>query len=72
MLQAVTIITAENTKFKRKAADVLIAPAVGSVGMLDFTQKKRCMQAGIEAAQKSMPEIRKAIEEWGKKKTTQK
>jgi len=72
MLQAVTIITAENTKVKRKAADVLIAPAVGSVGMLDFTQKKRCMQAGIEAAQKSMPEIRKAIEEWGKKKAAQK
>jgi NTE family protein len=67
MLQAVTIITAENTKSKRKAADVLISPAVGSVGMLDFTQKKTCMVAGIDAAQKAMPELKKKIEEWGKK-----
>jgi NTE family protein len=68
MLQAVTIMAAENVKYKRKEADVLISPAVGSVGMLDFTQKKKCMQAGIEAAQKAMPEIREKIEEWGKKK----
>ncbi len=67
MLQAVTIMAAENVKYKRKEADVLIAPAVGNVGMLDFTQKKRCMQAGIEAAQKAMPEIKKKIEEWGRK-----
>jgi NTE family protein len=68
MLQSVTIITSENTKYKKKDADVLITPAVGSVAMLDFTQKKRCMQAGIEAAQKAVPEIRKKIEEWGRKK----
>lgn len=72
MLQAVTIITSENTKFRKKDADVLITPAVGNVGMLDFTQKKRCMQAGIEAAQKAMPDIRKAVEEWGKKKAARK
>jgi NTE family protein len=67
MLQAVTIISNENTKYRRKDADVLISPDVGNVGMLDFTQKKRCMQAGIEAAQKAVPEIRKAIEEWERK-----
>lgn len=69
MLQAVTIITSENTKYKKKDADVLIAPAVGNVGTFDFTQKKRCMQAGIEAAQKAIPEIKKKIESWEKKKT---
>jgi NTE family protein len=68
MLQAVNIMAAENAKHQRKEADVLISPAVGNVGMLDFSQKKRCMQAGIEAAQKAMPEIREKIEEWGKKK----
>jgi NTE family protein len=57
----------ENVKYKKKDADVLITPAVGDVGMLDFTQKKRCMQAGIAAAQKAMPEIRNKIEEWEKK-----
>jgi NTE family protein len=67
VLQSVNIMFNENTKNRKKEADVLIAPAVGDVGMLDFTQKKRCMQAGIEATQKAMPEIRKKIEEWGKK-----
>jgi NTE family protein len=72
MLQAVTIMAAENAKYKKKDADVLIAPVVGNVGMLDFSQKKRCMQAGIEAAQKMMPEIKRKIEDWGKKKTAAK
>jgi len=67
MVQAVAIIMNENTKLKKKDADVLITPAVGNVAMLDFTQKKRCMQAGIEAAQRAIPEIRKKIEGWEKK-----
>jgi NTE family protein len=67
MLQAVNIMAAENAKHQRKEADVLISPAVGNVGMLDFSQKKRCMQAGIEAAQKAMPEIKEKIEQWERK-----
>ncbi len=67
VLQSANIMFNENVKYKRKDADVLITPAVGNVAMLDFTQKKRCMQAGIEAAQKALPDIRKKIEEWGKK-----
>ena len=67
MIQSVNIMFSENVGYKKKDADVLITPAVGNVAMLDFTQKKRCMQAGIEAAQKAVPEIRKKIEEWGKK-----
>lgn len=72
MLQSVNIMFNENVRYKKKDGDVLITPAVGSVAMLDFTQKKRCMQAGIEAAQRAMPEIRKKIEEWGQKQTLQK
>jgi NTE family protein len=72
MLQAVNIMFNENVVFKKKDADVLIVPAVGDVGMLDFTQKKRCMQAGIEATQKAMPDIKKKIEEWGLRKTSKK
>ena len=72
ILQAVTIMAFENVKRKRKEADVLISPAVGNVGMLDFTQKKRCMQAGIDAAQKAMPEIKKKIEEWEVKNAVKK
>ena len=68
MLQAITIMSAEGAKFKKKDADVLIAPKIGDVGMLDFSQKKRCMQAGIDAAHKMMPDIKAKIEEWGRKK----
>jgi NTE family protein len=72
MLQAVNIMSSENVKYRKKEADVLISPAVGNVAMLDFSQKKRCMQAGIDATQKAMPEIRKKIEEWAKKQQPQK
>lgn len=72
MLQSVTIMAAQNGRAEKKLADVLIAPAVGDVGMLDFTQKKRCMQAGIEAARKAMPEIKAKIEEWGRKRLEKK
>ncbi len=66
MLQSVTIMSAENAKSKKQDADILIAPEVGGVGMLDFTKKKQCMQAGIEATQRMLPQIRAAIEGWGR------
>ncbi len=68
MLQSITIMGAVNAKTRKKEADVLISPKVGDVGMMDFTQKKRCMLAGIEATQKMMPEIKAKIEEWGRKR----
>jgi len=70
MLQSINIMFRENVVHKLKDADVLIVPAVGDVGMLDFSQKKRCMQAGVEATQKAMPKIREAMEEWGRKRGT--
>ena len=64
-LQATNIMFALNVEQSKKNADVLIAPAgIGDVAMLDFTQKKRCMQAGIEATQKAMPAIHKVIDAW--------
>jgi NTE family protein len=68
VLQSVNIMFSENVGHQKKDADVLIMPAVGNVSMLDFTQKKRCMQAGIEATQRAIPEIRRKVEEWNKKK----
>jgi NTE family protein len=68
MQQSIAIMGAENAKYKKREADVLIAPKIGDVGMLDFTQKKRCMMAGIEATQKMMPDIKAKIEEWGRKR----
>jgi NTE family protein len=64
-LQATNIMFALNVEQSKKAADILITPAgIGDIGMLDFTQKKRCMQAGIEATKQSMPAIRKVIDAW--------
>ncbi len=71
-MQAVNIMFDQNVKHQIKTADVVIAPAVGDVAMLDFTQKKRCMQAGIDAAETAMPEIKKKIADWGKQKQAQK
>lgn len=71
MLQAITIMGAENAGVRKRDADILIAPQIGDVGMLDFTQKKRCMQAGIEATHKMIPEIRSQIDAWRKNKLAQ-
>jgi NTE family protein len=64
MIQATNIMFALNAARAKKDADVVIAPAVGDVGMLDFTQKRRCMQAGIEAARTAVPAIRRAVDTW--------
>ncbi len=64
MLQAANIMFALNVEHSKKDADVLVQPRVGDVAMLDFTQKKRCMEAGIAAARDAVPRIRKAIADW--------
>ncbi|HEU4382335.1 MAG TPA: patatin-like phospholipase family protein [Anaeromyxobacteraceae bacterium] len=64
MLQAANIMFALNVEHSRKDADVLVRPKVGDVAMLDFTQKKRCMEAGIAAAREAVPRIRQAIADW--------
>lgn len=64
MLQAANIMFALNVEHSKRDADVLVSPKVGDVGMLDFGQKKRCMQAGIDAGRAAVPEIRRAIDAW--------
>jgi NTE family protein len=68
ILQSTNIMFAVNTSFRRRGADVLVTPNVDGVGMLDFTQKKRCMQAGIDAARAAVPGLREAIEAWKARK----
>ncbi len=64
-LQATSIMFALNVEHAKKDADILVTPiGIGDVGMLDFTQKKRCMQSGIEATKQAMPNIHKAIAAW--------
>ncbi len=64
-LQATNIMFARNVEQAKKNADILITPAgIGDVGMLDFTQKKRCMLAGIDATKQAMPDVHKVIDAW--------
>ena len=63
-LQAVWIMFKENVAHKRKDADVLITPAVDKIAMLDFSQKKEAMVAGIAATREMVPSIREAIRGW--------
>ncbi len=69
VLQSVNIMLSENVGYTKKTADLMITPAVEDIGMFDFTRKKQCMEAGIEAARKAVPDIRRTIEEWGKKRS---
>jgi NTE family protein len=66
-LQAMHIMFNENVSQQRRDADILISPAVGNVAMMDFTQKKRLMQAGMEAGQQAAPAIRQALDVWNAK-----
>ena len=68
LMQSTNIMFAVNTSFRRQGADVLVQPDVAGVGMLDFTQKKRCMQAGIAAMREALPRLRAAVEAWKAKK----
>src|SRR5512133_4074848 len=68
VLQATNIMFALTVEHSKRGADVLITPKIGDVGMLDFTQKKRCMLAGIEAGRAAIPQIRRAIAEWQARK----
>jgi len=61
-LQAIAIMSNKIDSYKSKEADVLISPEVGDVGTMDFSQKKRCMEAGIKAAQAAIPEIKRLLE----------
>jgi len=61
-LQSITIMMAEMAAEQLRDADVVVTPPISDVGTLDFSQKKRCMTAGIESARAQVPAIRKAIE----------
>ncbi len=63
ILQSIDIMGRELVIYKSRGYDVLIEPNVGDVAMTDFTQKKRLMDAGMQAAKQALPKIRKLMEE---------
>lgn len=61
-LQSASIMAQQIGELRAKESDVVVRPKVGDVAFDDFTQKKRLMDAGVAAAQASMPEIRTALQ----------
>jgi len=59
--QSVAIMSAEIGRLRAREADVVVVPDVGGVAYDDFSQKKRLIAAGEEAARKALPAIRAAI-----------
>jgi NTE family protein len=64
ILQSVDIMGKELLSYKKQGADVLIEPRVGEIGMLDFTQKKKCIEEGMKAARAALPSIKQRLEQW--------
>jgi len=63
ILQSIAIMGRELVLYKSRGYDVLIEPNVGDVGLTDFTQKKRLMEAGMQATKQALPKIKKLLEE---------
>jgi NTE family protein len=67
ILQSIDIMGKELLKYKRQGAEVLIEPQLGDVGTMDFSQKKKCIEEGMKAARKALPQIQQKIEDWRQK-----
>jgi len=66
ILQSIDIMGKELLKHKKQGADVLIEPHVGNIGMIDFSQKKKCIEEGMKATQAALPLIKEKLEDWMK------
>ena len=62
ILESIEIMGSEIVRLNRSQFNVMIEPEVGKVGILDFSQKKELIEAGRQAAQKAIPEIKKLLE----------
>ncbi|MBI5586493.1 MAG: patatin-like phospholipase family protein [Deltaproteobacteria bacterium] len=63
ILQSIDIMGRELVLYKCRDVDVLIEPNVGDVGMTEFSQKKKLMDAGMQAARQALPKIRQLLTE---------
>ncbi|MEK7703802.1 MAG: patatin-like phospholipase family protein [Myxococcota bacterium] len=64
IMQSINIMMSEMAATQLRDADVVIAPPIGGVGTLDFSQKKLCVKAGIEATRRAVPQIRGAVRKY--------
>ncbi len=68
LLQSINIMMAQMSREEIAKADVILAPDIGDVGTLDFSQKKRCLEAGIAATRGQVGVLRQAIADYYEKR----
>jgi len=62
-MQTFSIMGRSINNFELREADVLIRPKLDGVGSADFSARRRSFQAGREAAQAALPQLRARIAE---------
>jgi NTE family protein len=63
LMQTFSIMGRSINNFELREADVLIRPKLDGVGSADFSARRRSIQAGREAAQAALPQLRARIAE---------
>jgi NTE family protein len=66
LLQTVTIMGQSLARYELKETDVVIRPAVGSVGSADFLARHDAILAGEQAVQQALPQIREVLRKAGR------
>jgi len=61
LIQSIYIQGSILEKEELKTADIVIKPHVGEVSVIDLNRSEQCIDAGVAAARKSMPEIKNYI-----------
>jgi NTE family protein len=61
MLQTFSIMGRSINTFELKEADLVLRPRLDGVSSADFTARKRAIQAGREAAQALLPQLRQRV-----------
>ncbi|MDL5032056.1 patatin-like phospholipase family protein [Pelomonas sp. APW6] len=61
LLQTFSIMGRSINNFELREADVIIRPKLEGVGSADFSARKRSIQAGRDAAQAALPQLRQRI-----------
>jgi NTE family protein len=61
LLQTFAIMGRSINTFELKEADLVLRPRLDGVSSADFTARKRAIQAGREAAQALLPQLRQRV-----------
>jgi NTE family protein len=61
ILESIDLMQDEIVRLNKGKIDVMITPEVGSIGVMDFSQKRELIEAGRQAAIKAIPKIKQLL-----------